>query len=55
MEMTKITPLHEGNINNQMKKKVNHLNRLITKLLLEPPLELSLEWSKDDHTTIMVV
>jgi hypothetical protein len=53
--MTKIIPLSEGNIKNQMKKKVNHLNRLIKKILLKPPLELSLEWSKDDHRIGMVV
>jgi hypothetical protein len=55
MEMTKITPLHEAKTKNQTKKKANHLNHLITKFLLEPPLELSLEWSKDDHMTGMVV
>jgi hypothetical protein len=53
--MTKITSLSEGNTKNQMKKKVNHLNRLITKFLLKPPLELSLEWSRDDHRSEMVV
>jgi hypothetical protein len=53
--MTKIMPLTEGNTNNQMKKRMKHLNRLITKFLLKPPLELFLEWSKDDHRIGMVM
>jgi hypothetical protein len=53
--MTKITPLSEGNIKNQMKKRANHLNRLMKKVLFKPPLELSLEWSRDDHRIGMVV
>jgi hypothetical protein len=35
MEMTKITPLSEGNIKNQMKKKTNHFNCLMKKILVE--------------------
>jgi hypothetical protein len=50
MEMTKITPLFEGDIKSQMKKRTNHFNRLIIEFLSKP----SLEWSKDDHTTEMV-